>query len=198
MTLPTHALRGPLQAAFYLLLMGLTGVSVQNLFVLREWWILLASVFWPALLLLSLRELYASEAGWENFKRNRLRPFASQEFVELEFDEQERWLCCGYCLAGRDYQLLKVPIRGITRVGWSAGQASSRAGKDMGDWSVIVWFDPSQVVKCTASVRSLFILGESGELAVVSELGRDFLAFLAQAGLQFEPGDGDHAFLPVR
>jgi hypothetical protein len=200
MQIPRNSGEGPVLAVFYLFALTIVVLALTNLIFWRSTSVLnlIASALWPTILILSHWQMYRDEGSLGNYLVNRLEPFASEHFTELQFQQKgSPLLCFGYRFAGRARYLLKVRIKGVTQLNWSAGQASALRGEDMDDWSVVLWFQKEHVVHNTAPHYGLRIIGPCGQLATAKALGGQFLGFLSQSGLKFEPAEQQNSFVPV-
>ena len=158
---------------------------------------LLASVVWLAILGFSVAGMFESERGFSNFLSNRMEVFASDHFVQLEYDQEEPLLIIGYRLGKTTRYSLKMKASGITRVGWSAGQGSSRTGQDLDDWSVVLWYEEGAPVLDTWNL-GLRILGPEQAKEKAEALGQQLLHFLESSGIKFELGPRPNTYTPAQ
>jgi len=110
------------------------------------------------------------------------RAMAAYHFVEwLPRENLPAELRIGYRLFGRHFYLLCLPIDAIQRVYWSPGQASSLAGKDMHDWSIILRY-ASDAAITQSIVHGIHVIGPGRRKEDAEAWCLGFIAFLNNAG----------------
>ena len=92
----------------------------------------------------------------------------------------------GYKLLGHRLHYLEISAGHVESVYWSPGQGTALAGRDMNDWSVIMWYD--DIHGCRKVNRSfkpgleIYILGPTRHREATEAFGLAFIEFLRAAG----------------
>jgi hypothetical protein len=113
----------------------------------------------------------------------------------------ETQLRFGYQIFGSRYFVLTVPVDKVQSVHWSTGQASHMSGRDVGDWSVALWYDHGDPAKSQAQKnqrwpdQEVYILGPTGPKHQVAAFGQAFLDFLRQSRVCLVQGENDCTFI---
>ena len=177
----SFALLGSISAAYNLILFK--QMSIPTLVV---------SAIWLLFIFYSIRQSCRDQGGVRQFFINCLGTFAMHQFVEITMqDSSRKVLRFGYQLfAKRFYYLKDVQCDRIKTVNWSLGQATSLAGRDMNDWSVVLWFEndsesplawepPNKALHGIS--HAVRIVGPSRKKYKTEELGNKFIKFLRDA-----------------
>ena len=75
------------------------------------------------------------------------------------------------------------------------------AGRDLGDWSVALWYDHGDPAKSLAQKKhrwpdqEVYIVGLTGPKNKVDAFGHEFLNFLRQSGVFLVQGENDRKFV---
>lgn len=170
---------------------------------LCNWTAIFASMIWLLLVSLIVGGLIKSKER-KQFATDILGSFSRKEFVRaIRLENGETAFQYGFKMFGRWFLYFAVAVRKIESVEWSAGQASHHAVRDLGDWSVAVWYDHDDPVKSqhARSYKSrrpdqeLFIVGMSGKKETTAALGHALLELLRDAGANFSQGENDCSFV---
>jgi len=147
-----------------------------------------ASLLWMIFVTLMLAGSCYYKGGFERVRVSVLAHFSRQWFVRIEQGSNEQPLACfGFNLWGKRYYQFKVCLDGITKVDWSAGQATHLASRDVNDWSTWVWYDIDQVELADKPAGKddqwLYqVMGSSGNRDVAEAMGQKLVEFLRDAG----------------
>jgi hypothetical protein len=107
----------------------------------------------------------------------------------------------GYRIFGRSFSYFKIPLEKVEIVKWNTGQASSQAGRDVGDWSVAVWFRHADPIKTKQRKsrfnvdKDLHIVGPLDNKDRIATFGRALVAFLQEAGVPLAQEKDDCTFV---
>jgi hypothetical protein len=150
-------------------------LAVENL--LREPFSLqgTASALWLGLVGLSLASCAQEEKGARGALKRLLSCFSQVHFVELD---ESGALRRGFRLWAAEVTLDSLPLEALASIRWSQGQASAMTGRDMDDWSVLLWFEFGGLAR-----DQLWILGPQQALPGAEEIGERAVAFLRGCGL---------------
>ncbi len=159
-------------------LVGTATLAILNLMA-REamiasslWLLLVGTVIWG----------FVSEEGPRLFLIKFLGGFSYRQFVELKpSDSGEPSLCFGYEMFGRSFYELRIPCQDVWSVNWRTGQASARAGEDLDDWHVAIWFRDEQAAY---GGHGLHLVGYEGAKEPIEKFGNRFVKFLQQGGIE--------------
>jgi hypothetical protein len=118
--------------------------------------------------------------------------YARKQFVECSpHDSGSIEFRYGYKLFKHRFLYFALPLEKIESVEWSAGQATSMAGRDMNDWIVFIWFDhddPEKSLKRQTSRKpdqDLYCIGPSVSKDIAAVFGQSLVDFLNRAGATF-------------
>jgi hypothetical protein len=139
------------------------------------------------------------EGGMRTVCVNRMGHFSGDHFAEVvsDSDEPGDTLRIGFQLGQRTFHYLSIPCCSISSIEWATGQGSSFAGRDMGDWHVVIWYhDLSGTKRIDPDLRSedLYILGPFGPRAEIEEFGNRFVEFLQASGVAIHPTEDTTEF----
>lgn len=131
-------------------------------------------------------------AGCRPFLINRLGRYSRDHFLRAERVSGEgRRISIGYRLCKQEWFTLQVDASAISSLNWSAGQATSLAGRDMDDWHVALWYhhpDRPRGQFPGDRPEAFVLMGPPGPKDVVDDFGQQLVAFLTRAGVNFTPG----------
>ena len=178
-------------------------VSHLRNFASTSVFVLVAAALWLLLVALGVGTSLVETGGIGAFVTVILGAFSRNQFVDVIAQASgRRILRHGFRLLGLlPLYYRTVPLDRITHLEWSAGQATSLAGRDMNDWNVTIWYKPEPPVKvrypggCRPE-EDLFIVGLCGAKNSTAAFGRDFVEFLVVAGLPMMQGENDCSFVP--
>lgn len=147
------------------------------------------SILW--LLYVSLIiQFRCKENGIYGFFINFLGKFSLRQFVERNQTTEIRF---GYQLAGYRLLYFKIPVNKIESVEWKPGQASERAGRDMNDWYVSLWFDHDDPIKSQKKLglrkpdQDVYVVSSARRREDTEFFGMAFLNFLQESGVFLSP-----------
>jgi hypothetical protein len=142
------------------------------------------------------------EGGLRRFLINRLGELFGKLFVVSHFSDAEPGaIRFGFRLLGHRFIQQTIPVGRIESVEWNTGQATARAGHDMNDWHVVVWFDHNDPRKSEKRGnwpkpdQDLHIVGPSSQKERAEELGLSLVAFLRDAGADLIQGTTANCFV---
>ena len=107
----------------------------------------------------------------------------------------------GYEIFGFRHFYLIVPGDRIVRVDWHTGQASHFAGKDVGDWSVALWYEHGDSEKSRAQKNfrhpdwEVYTVGLTGPKEEIAAFGIKLLSFLRQSGVCLDQGKDECEYI---
>lgn len=141
------------------------------------------------------------QVGTRQFLITVLGAFASKEFAWIiRREDAQNEMQLGYRFFGHRFFYLKIPVDKIVKVYWSTGQASHRAGCDMKDWSVAVWYEHGDPIRQQKQHneknpgQDIHIVGPPGKKDNTAAFGQAFLDFLRQSGASLVEGGNDCSF----
>lgn len=142
----------------------------------------IASLLWLALIVWYLTSAFM-KAGVQQYLTNLYGYYACGHFIEsIRQNNLPAKIRFGYRLFGHRFYYLSLPVDRIKRVEWSTGQASSLAGKDMNDWSVVIWYGHDASMERT-TVPGIYIVGPARRKTDTAAFGQDVIRFLNDAGV---------------
>lgn len=162
-----------------------------------------AAVLWLAFVILASWAAIHSAGGMRVSAIATLGEFSSRPFVEVSRDGDRTVIAFGYELFRRRFYYLRVERERIVSVEMNTGQATALAGRDMNDWSVILWYrDPTCTPprKHVEGVRDdeVHIVGPAQAKAITAEFFAAFVAFLRAAGVELHSTAKGNEFRAVR
>jgi hypothetical protein len=158
----------------------------------------IASVLWPLIVVVALYAGISAIGGLRMFAIHFLSAFARWDFVEVRRtgDNADRTVIgFGYKLFGLRFYYLRLEPAQILALDMSTGQATAFAGKDMNDWSVLLWYrDPTRPERFFEGRRidEVYIVGPAQARAVTEERFRAVAAFLRAAGVELHPTEKEY------
>ena len=189
-------------AIWYALVLLSVAIAIWNLLRAHEIPITstIASLVWLGLVYLLVSMPLRDEGGVGPYFINRLGAFSSHHFARIFPGKgQTSWLAIGYTLWGRDYYYRHLETADLSSVDWHAGQGSSMSGRDLNDWSVVVWYHdenrPARKFYPGARNEELLIVGPQGSRAEVTAFGQQLVKFLIESGVSLTPGSDACEFI---
>jgi hypothetical protein len=163
---------------------------------------LVASVLWLALVSFTfVTGVWVAGGLWMSAV-HALGEFSPAHFVEARRAGDQTVIGFGYELFGRRFYYLRLDPARVESVVMNTGQATALAGRDMNDWSVVVWYWKSDVPPPepdpNLNDREVYIPGPAHARATTEEFFRPFVAFLRAAGVPLEPTEKETAFRVAR
>ena len=132
-------------------ILSFSSLAIYNLF---NWTGVLPSTLW-LLLVGSVVVGTIKSKGLKQSAIELLGVFSLGEFVQaIRLTSGQVEVQFGYQLFGRRFVHFNIAVEKIEHVKWSTGQASHRAGRDVNDWSVAVWYDHGDPVKSERNRKS--------------------------------------------
>jgi hypothetical protein len=168
---------------------------------------IILSIIWLLLVGWILWSKCQDAGGIRGYLIDWLAVFAGRDFVSVpQEDTHQARIRFGYDLFGRRFYQKDIGFDRIESVEWSTGQATSRAGRDMNDWSVTLWYDhgDSERSKKHHMLRkpdqNIYIVGSSRPKEDTATLGKEFVSFLSGVGVLLVRGEGDNVYVraPIR
>jgi hypothetical protein len=172
-------------------------IAVKNL---QDHAAMIPSIIWLMLVTAGIVHQMREEKGFVKF----LEVFAFKPFAEVVETGPNTWdLRFGFRMAGHCLFYQGIPLNKIESLVWSSGQATSLAGRDMNDWTVVLWYDHDDPVKSEHKKKwkhyhpdqDPYSVNFSGPKEDAAILGREFLALLKNAGAVLVPGKDDCTFV---
>jgi hypothetical protein len=160
----------------------------------------LASISWLSFFTMGLRAEIQRQGS---FKKLALRAFGhwfGRLFVRATASGNPPSIQFGFQLLGRTLIERTIPTADIETVEWSSGQATSLAGRDMDDWSIVLWYDhhnpekPGEHLWRQKPRQDLEIVGPSRAKSVTQEFGLQFVKFLRASGANLLDTDNPDRF----
>jgi len=186
-----------------LLMVFILSFVLLAVYNLRSWTAIIPSTLWLLLVGFVVGGFIKTD-GWKKFATDILGAFAWREFIRtIRREDGSVDFQYGFWMFGQRFAHFTVVLGNLETVEWSSGQSSHRAGRDMNDWNVVVWYDHDDRAK-SQKARSytsrqpdqdLYIIGMSGPKAETAELGRAVLDLLRQSGATFVQGENDCTFV---
>ena len=153
---------------------------VATFFALAVWNLLreiavISSTLWLLLVALGIVN-GIREWGLRGFVAGTLGAFSRYQVLVVR---DPSTLETGFRLFGLDIVEHRIAAEDLIAIRWNKGQASDMAGRDVNDWSVLLWYrDPKADGK-----QAVLPIGSARAKAVTEELGRRIIAFLDQTGI---------------
>ncbi len=176
-------------------------LAVLNLFTLTA---VIPSILWLIFITHSLNGSVREEGGVHQYLKNWAGEMMGRDFVETEItDTGERAIRFGHNVFGHRLIRLTIPCKNITSLGWTAGQATGRMGRDMNDWMVWLRHDLEEPVRLQKerltgrriSKKDIYVIGLSDKKIRTEAFGFSFMEFLRKAGVEFIPGEQPNDFI---
>jgi hypothetical protein len=127
----------------------------------------------------------------EPFSREILAGFSQKQILLVRTVGDSRNLEVGFRLFGSTIIQCRVPEVDLVSLGWSTGQASEMAGRDVNDWSVVLWCLHHDLQKEAREREHHYrrpgqmpvIIGPSRSKVATEALGQRVISFLREAGI---------------
>ena len=148
-----------------------------------------ASVIWIVFTVWCVWVSISMDGGFQRWAIARLGQFGCKHFVWIDRVEGEPpRISTGFRLGRRRFFYYSFPTVELQKVSWNFGQASARSRQEMADWSVTMWFDPTEPRSrwWSDAYRGQYGFGFQGEKARVAAFGESLVAFLRRTGVEFE------------
>jgi hypothetical protein len=129
-----------------------------------------------------------------------LGEFSKRHFVEAVRDGERAVVGFGFELLGRTFYYLRIEHRQLVSVVMNTGQATALAGRDMNDWSVVLWYHyPHRHLRRRPlpnfrGGEEVYIVGPCGPKQQTAQFFGAFVAFLRAAGVELRPGEKENEF----
>lgn len=183
-----------------LFVLGTCGVALRNIMNWKSlstsgWlgaWPLAASGLW---LVLVAALLWGIRSGCGSIGRSLLGllgGFARREFLACYpgRDDSHR-LARGFTFFGRRIVLDDIALDQLEQVDWNTGQASARAGHDVSDWGLFLWYR-----RVDNGREKIWHIASPGHKEQAYARGRELIDWLRRAGsVDLVPGKSDHVFV---
>lgn len=178
---------------------GFVALAVGNLADYRHTPLIgiVASVLWLALVTFVLVVGVWAAGGIIPSAVACLGLLSRRDFADVSRDDKRVVIGFGYELFGRRFYYLRIDREQVTSVVMNTGQASAFAGRDMNDWSVVLWYRVPGRVPPFPHFRDdeeVYIVGPARARERTAELFQAFVAFLRAAGVVLHPTDRDTEF----
>lgn len=148
-----------------------------------------ASVIWIVFTVWLVWGSISTDGGFQRWSIGRLGQFGMRHYVWIDRVEGEPPLIStGFRLGRRRLFYDSFPAAELQTVRWNSGQASAMSQREMADWSVTMWFHPTEPRSKWWSdfYRGGCGFGFQGEKARVAVFGESLVAFLRRTGVEFE------------
>lgn len=138
------------------------------------------------LLIVNLREV-----GFRAFCISLLAAFCRRQSLRVRAATDGPELEVGFKLLAVNVVERRIPADDLVTIEWNTGQASDMAGRDVGDWSVLIWYRHRDFAR-EARERELgrrrpgeavLAIGPPQPKQIAESLGHHVLAFLHNRGI---------------
>ena len=176
---------------------------ILAIYNLCSWTAIIPSTIWLLLVGLTLGGFIKTE-GSKKFATDILGAFSWKEFIRtIRSGNGKTDFQYGFRVFGRWFAYFTVAVEKIETVKWNTGQASHLAGRELDDWSVVVWYDHDDLAKSQKALsykskkpdQDLFIIGMSGAKVETAALGHSVLNLLRESGASFAQGENDCTYV---
>lgn len=176
---------------FYSIPLALLSLAIWNVSRFRELPLsaTIASVIWIVFTVWCVWTTISMDDGFQRWAIARLGQFGMKHFVWIDRIEGEPpRISTGFRLGRRRFFYYSFPTVKLQKVSWNFGQASARSRQEMADWSVTIWFDPTEPRSrwWSDAYRGQYGFGFQGEKARVAAFGESLVAFLRRTGVEFK------------
>lgn len=184
----------------YSFLLFFSYLAIRNLFLIQQLSLLLrmASLLWLLLVLTGAILSIVYDGGISQFLINRLGAFSNHQVVRASPDGSAETISFGFLMFGRFLSYLVVDVRAISSIGWNSGQGTAMAGRDLNDWTVVIWYHSARRrnTRPYPGMRDeeVFVIGESGTKASAEAFGSKLVEFLMSVGIELKPGRSEREF----
>lgn len=169
------------------ILVGASALALSNLINRVA---LLPSAVWIALMLFVLT-VNIREAGFRPFCTSLLAAFSRRQLLRVCSGPDGSTLEVGFKFLGSKVVQRRIQAGDLVALEWKTGQASEMAERDVGDWSVIVWYRHGDSTREIAErERGLrrpgevpLIIGPARPRQITESLAHRTLAFLHDSGI---------------
>jgi len=144
---------------------------------------------------------FGRERGVRRLAIDLLGAFSLKEFVRTGRPENgQNEIQFGYQIFGCRLLYFSVSADKVESIHWGTGQATSRAGRDMDDWSVAIWYDHGDPIKSQKQQKwrhpdqDIYIVGPMGRKQEIAAFGNVLLDFLRKSGASLMQGRDECTF----
>jgi hypothetical protein len=125
-----------------------------------------------------------------------LGEFSRRHFAEAVRDGGRTVLGFGFELLGRKFYYLRIERGQVASVVMDTGQATAMAGRDMNDWSVVLWYREAcrRLRFGFRAGEEVYIVGPCGPKQEIAQSFAAFVEFLRAAGVELRPGEREYEF----
>jgi len=150
------------------------------------WTAVIPSLIWLAFIAMCIKSSARQTGGLRPFLVNVAGDLFGKKFAEWNPEEpQPQCIRFGFQLAGHRFIQKNVEVGKIESISWHTGQASSMAGRDVGDWKVWLYLDSG--VQKPDHVR--YGIGPAVRKDRTEAFGLAFVSFLRKAGIDLVLAD---------
>jgi hypothetical protein len=176
---------------------GFVALAVDNLIHYRTAPLLglVPSVLWLALVAFVVVMTLVEIGVWGSLVAC-LGEFSRRHFAEAIRDGGRNVIGFGFVLLGRKFYYLRIQRGQVVSVVMNTGQATAMAGRDMNDWSVVVWYrEPRGTPRFGFRAgEDVYIVGPAGAKQQTAQFFAGFVEFLRAAGVELHPGERENEF----
>jgi hypothetical protein len=156
------------------------------------WMAVIPSMIWLAFVAMCVKSSAKQDGGLQPFVINQMGDLFGRKFVEREAsDPQPQCIRFGFQLFGHRFIQKCISVQKIESVRWHTGQASGRAGRDMGDWKVWMYFDGGD----QKPDHAFYGIGPAVRKDRTEALGLALVSFLQKAGVDLMQGEQSNFFV---
>jgi hypothetical protein len=158
-----------------------------------------AAVLWLALMAVGFGSTLFVLGPWGSLVAC-LGEFSRRHFVETARDGDRIRIGFGFELFGRTFCYLRIERGQVASVVMDTGQATALAGRDMNDWSVVLWYrHPRRHLRRRPlpnfrDGEEVYIVGPCGPKQQTAQSFAAFVEFLRAAGVELRPGEKEYEF----
>jgi hypothetical protein len=190
---------GPIAATIGTIVVALSVTfAIQNLINRIA---LIPSILWLTLLTLALISSLR-EAGFVSFCRGIVIAFCRRQFLEVKSSSERKRLEIGSKAFAFDLVEHRIAADDLVELTWRPGQGSDMAGRDVGDWSLFLWYRHGDQALAALQKRRLHprpeervvVIGTPQARETAEQLARDVWKFLSESGVSVPL----NATLPIR
>ncbi|MBL8814516.1 MAG: hypothetical protein JNL58_00700 [Planctomyces sp.] len=184
----------------YSFLLYFSYLAIRNLFLIPQLSLLLrmASLLWLLLVLTGVILSIVDDGGIRQFLINRLGAFSNRQVVRATPEGSAETISFGFLMFGRFLSYLVIDVRAISSIGWHSGQGTAMAGRDLNDWTVVIWYHSPRTQDTRSypemRVEEVFVIGEYGTKASAEAFGSNLVEFLKSVGIELQPGRTEREF----
>jgi hypothetical protein len=164
-------------------------LAVVNLCV---WMAVIPSLIWLFFVVVMIRSSAQRDGGLCPFLANVIGGLLGKQFVEWNpNDFQPQCIRFGFQLLSHRFIQKTVQRDKIESVSWHTGQASGMAGRDVGDWTVWIYFDSGD----KNSDHRFYGVGPAVRKERAEALGSSLISFLRSAGVDLVQADTPNCYV---